>query len=66
MVQFVKSAKKLLTRIPVVILSVDEPEENVTKNIVASLVKSKVSNHDLLDKIVSVLEQGRPNNKEVK
>jgi PAS domain S-box-containing protein len=53
-------------RIPVVILSVDEPEGSVTKNIVASLVKSKVSNHDLLDKIVSVLEQGRPNNKEVK
>jgi signal transduction histidine kinase/NO-binding membrane sensor protein with MHYT domain/DNA-binding response OmpR family regulator len=43
-------------RIPVVILSVDEPELNVSKNIVASMVKSRVSNNDLLDKIVSIIE----------
>lgn len=44
-------------RIPVVILSVDEPEDNIGKNIAASLVKSKVSNNDLLDKIVSIIEK---------
>jgi signal transduction histidine kinase/NO-binding membrane sensor protein with MHYT domain/DNA-binding response OmpR family regulator len=42
--------------IPVVILSVDEPLSDVSKNIVASMVKSKVSNRDLLDKIVSILD----------
>lgn len=43
-------------RIPVVILSVDEPELNISENIVASMVKSKVNNNDLLDKIVSVID----------
>lgn len=50
-------------RIPVVILSVDEPELNISKNIAASLIKSKVSNHDLLDKIVSVIEKNQHNKK---
>ncbi len=49
-------------RIPVVILSVDEPESNVSKNIAASLIKSKVSNSDLLDKIVSIIENNRSTN----
>jgi len=48
-------------RIPVVILSVDEPKENISKNIAASLVKSKVTNNDLLDKIVSIIEKDRKN-----
>jgi signal transduction histidine kinase/NO-binding membrane sensor protein with MHYT domain/DNA-binding response OmpR family regulator len=48
-------------RIPVVILSVDEPESNVSKNIVASLIKSKVSNKDLLDRIVSVIDKNKNN-----
>jgi len=49
-------------RIPVVILSVDEPESNVSKNIAASLIKSKVSNNDILDKIVSIIENDQKNN----
>jgi signal transduction histidine kinase/DNA-binding response OmpR family regulator len=43
--------------IPVVILSVDEFDSKISKNIAASMVKSRVSNQDLLDKIVSILEQ---------
>lgn len=46
-------------RIPIVILSVDEAKENISKNIAASLVKSKISNHDLLDKIVSIIESNK-------
>jgi signal transduction histidine kinase/DNA-binding response OmpR family regulator len=48
-------------RIPVVILSVDEPELTASKNIAASLVKSRVSNNDLLDKIVSIIEKTQVN-----
>lgn len=43
--------------IPVVILSVDEIESTVNKNIAASLVKSKVTNEDLVDKIVSIIQK---------
>lgn len=42
---------------PVVILSVDDVEPNVSKNIVASMVKSKVSNADILEKILSVIDK---------
>ncbi len=49
-------------RIPIVILSVDEPKDDISKNIAASLVKSKVSNQDLLDKIVSIIDNNnKPN-----
>jgi len=51
-------------RIPIVILSVDEPKENVSKNIAASLIKTKVSNQDLLEKIVSILEASKSRNGE--
>lgn len=47
--------------IPVVILSVDEIEQNVSKNIVASMVKSKVSNADILDKIISIINRNNKN-----
>jgi signal transduction histidine kinase/NO-binding membrane sensor protein with MHYT domain/DNA-binding response OmpR family regulator len=50
-------------KIPVVILSVDEPEGDISKNIVASLVKSKISNQDLLEKIISVIEGNKKENK---
>lgn len=43
--------------LPVVILSVDDVEANVSKNIVASMVKSKVSNADILEKILSIIDK---------
>ncbi len=48
-------------RLPVVILSVDEPHSDINRNIAASLIKSKVSNNDLLDKIVAIIEKSKPN-----
>lgn len=47
--------------IPVVILSVDEIDPDISRNISASLVKSKVTNADLLDKIVSIVEKNHGN-----
>ena len=49
-------------RIPIVILSVDEPKEDISENIAASLVKSKISNQDLLDKIVSIIDANKKYN----
>lgn len=49
-------------RIPIVILSVDEPKENISKNITTSLIKSKISNQDLLDKIMSIIDSTRKHN----
>lgn len=46
-------------RIPVIILSVDDPVANISKNIVASMVKSKVDNKDLLEKIESIIDNNK-------
>jgi signal transduction histidine kinase/NO-binding membrane sensor protein with MHYT domain/DNA-binding response OmpR family regulator len=51
-------------RIPIVILSVDEANQSISKNIAASLVKSKISNQDLLDKIVAIIEATNKTNKD--